>query len=235
MNNFTERHHAYISAMYYKLMKEQNFHDFREVFVKATSTYAMQRGQRMALRALRDGRPLNFASYRYYGEWVYTEQSLQEAAQNGKLPTEVSVQGDDVVMKIHACPWSDQYLDMGLLDGAMDYCKDLDVAIARGFNPQLTYQVNKVMHQNKDYCLHCQQGASMGLEQAYGDKNFDNVKSFDYHCAHVYYTFSSVMLSVYGALGQHLNAQVLSDFSNTYGSEMADVLVSFRHTDWNSI
>jgi len=235
MENFTERHHAFISAMYYKLLKERGFANYRDTFVKATSTYAMQRGHRMALRALRDGRPLNFASYRYYGEWAYTPESMAEMEQMGRAATEMSVENDNLHMKIHYCPWSNQYLDMGLLDGALAYCEDLDIAIARGFNPHLTYTVDKVMHEGKDFCLQCQMCAHMGEEAAYGPKDPANIKDFGYHCGHIYKTFTQVVGSVYGVEGVKINAEVIDAFASEYGHDMARVVLNYLTTDFETI
>ena len=235
MQNFTERHHAFISAMYYKLLKEAGFENYRDTFVKATSTYAMQRGHRMALRALRDGRPLNFASYRYYGEWAYTPESMAEMEAMGRAATEMTVENDNLHMKIHYCPWSNQYIDMGLTDGAIAYCEDLDVAIARGFNPRLTYTVDKVMHEKRDYCLQCQMCASMGAESEYGPKDPANIKGFDYHCGHVYKTFCQLIASVYGTKGVMINAKVIEAFAEEYGEEMAKVVLSYKDTDFTTI
>ena len=234
MSNFTERHHAFISAIFYKIMKEENYSNFRTAFKMAVQRYAQQRGGRMAQRAIRDNRPLDFSSYRYYGEWVPTPQSLAENP-NPETSAERTEEGKDLKTKINFCPWSLQYLDMSLLDGADDYCEVLDVNLARGFNPNLVFEVPKTMHANRDHCIQYQRDAKFGNEQAYGPKDPNNQKSFEYHCAHVYKTFSELMIAIYKQKGLTLNAKVLEAFAASYGQQMADKLLEYRNYDFNYI
>ena len=65
---FNEKVHAYIAAKYYMTLTDAFGERGRQAFIHATRHYAMQRGRRMAQRAIRDGQPLTQASYNYYGE-----------------------------------------------------------------------------------------------------------------------------------------------------------------------
>jgi len=229
MQNYTERHHAFISATYYRIMKEEGFHDFRAAFRMATQLYAQQRGSRMAQRAIRDGRELDFAAYRYYGEWEHTPEADAELSR----PTETTILGDDRRMQIFGCPWSSQYLDMDLMDGANDYCADLDISIARGFNPYIVYEVEQTMHKNRDFCIHYHRNACN--DKDYGPKDPANVRNFEFHCAHVYKAYSEVMTAIYKSKGIMLNAKVLEAFAEKYGRDMADKLLEYRNHDFNTI
>ncbi len=231
MDAFTERHHAFISATYYRIMKAEQFPSFEGVFRMAMQLYAQQRGSRMAQRALRDGRPLDFASYRYYGEWEYTPQSRAENV----VASDSAVEGEDLKLTITACPWSAQFLDMGLEEAATAYCDDLDQSIARGFNPYLRYDVLQTMHKNRDFCLHYQRDARLGQEEAYGPKDSGNILEFTYHVAHVYKTFSGLMTAIYKEKGQSLNSRVLEEFARQYGGDMAAELLKYRNHDFNFI
>ena len=53
--------------------------------------------------------------------------------------------------------------------------------------------------------------------------------------AHIYYTFSRLLTAVYKSDGAAISTQVLNDFSNAYGKEMADKLTSYRDVDFNFI
>lgn len=232
MAALNERHHAFISAKFYQELEAEGFDGFRQAFLLATRKYAEQRGSRMAQRAVRDGRPLDFASYRWYGEWVFTPE--YESTLEGETRRTVE-SGDDYTVDICKCPWSDQYLSMGALDGANDYCSVLDESIARGFNPELTFIVSKTMHNSKDFCRHTQKCAMLGAEDAYGPRSPDNIRDFGYHCAHVYSTFSKMMKAVYGADGEALSARVLLAFGKEYGSSAAAVILSYIDTDFDYI
>jgi len=232
-NLFTERHHAFISATFYRLLKEGNYQNFRAVFRMATRRYAEQRGSRMAQRALRDGRELDYAAYRYYGEWEYTKEYIDSIKDQLLI---VAVQkSEDYSYAVYHCPWADVYREMGLQgDGGCDYCSDLDPSIARGFNPHLTFKVRQTLHES-DTCIHTQQDAHLEKDGEYGSKVTENIKGFDYHCGHVYKTFSETLRMIYEAQGVILSARVLEIFAEKFGQEMADVLAGYLSTDFNLI
>ena len=53
MCRFDETSHAFLSACFYRLLKEGEYHDAAAVFRFAVRLYAQERGLRMAQRALR--------------------------------------------------------------------------------------------------------------------------------------------------------------------------------------
>lgn len=55
---WNEHHHAWIVSDYYRLLLEQFGAAGKRAFVQAAQTYGEQRGKRMAMRAIADGRPL---------------------------------------------------------------------------------------------------------------------------------------------------------------------------------
>jgi hypothetical protein len=220
---FNERTHAFLSASFYRRLKAEGFHDFRRAFRMAVQLYAQQRGSRMAQRALRDGHELDFASYRAYGEWEPTEAGAMETF-------DVFVEGNDLKMHIYGCPWAVQYVDMGLPDGGSDYCDDLDPSITRGFNPALVYDVAQTQYFENDHCIHCQRNARLDREVP---KNRAGVRPFEFHCAHLYHTFSRLMCAVYGAAGERLSAGVLEDYAAAYGQESADQLLAYGSVDFS--
>lgn len=232
MTKLNERHHAFISAAFYRELKAGNFDNYEQAFLLATRKYAEQRGSRMAQRAIRDGRPLDFASYRWYGEWVYSDEYLRGLDKEKSRPVD---DGDNLTVDIFDCPWSAQYLDMGLKDGANTYCSVLDESIARGFNPRLTFIVSHTMHDCGDYCRQTQVDANKGGEEAYGPRKPDNIRDFDYHCGHVYSTFAKTIKAIYGAVGETLAAKVLLAFRKEYGNNAADILITQLETDFDYI
>lgn len=225
---FTERTHAFLSASFYKIMKEENFHNYRAAFRMATQLYAQQRGSRMAQRALRDGHELDFAAYRAYGEWTYTEEGTKGLNTDAK----VSVEGEDLKLVAYNCPWAAQYKAMGLEDGGYDYCDDLDESIARGFNPDLTYDVTQTQYHGVETCIHYQRNARLEKDVP---KDPANLRPFEYHCAHVYHTFARLMAAIYGTEGERLNQKVLDAFAAEYGQEYADKLLEYSSVDFNHI
>ena len=77
---FNEKVHAFIAGEYYVCLKEAFGEKGIDAFIHATQYYAMQRGRRMAQRAIRDGVKLTQEAYNYYGEWVNTEEIKKEGS-----------------------------------------------------------------------------------------------------------------------------------------------------------
>ena len=71
---FNEKLHAYIAARFYVRLTHTFGEKGKAAFIHGTQYYAEQRGRRMAKRAIADGQPLTYETYRAYGEWVSTEE-----------------------------------------------------------------------------------------------------------------------------------------------------------------
>ena len=227
---YTERHHAFISATFYKKLKSSHKEKGLEVFVIATQRYAEQRGSRMAQRAIMLDMPLTFETYSALGEWEYSESfsnSVKERGMNRHIET-LSL-SPDLTYDVLACPWHDQYKAMGLLDGALLYCEHLDLAISRGFNPYLDFRVLQTLH-NTDKCVFVLKDANL-KEPAKKLKEYQ--LPFEYHCAHIYWTFSAISKSILKSEGSAISTSVLSDFAKEYNKNAADRLLSYKHMDFN--
>ncbi len=230
MREFSELSHAFIVGCFYQELKE-NFGDRGiAAFVHMTILYAQQRGSRMAQRAIRDGMPLDFTSYRMYGEWQSTEAARQGM---GGFESRVLSVFPDHEEHIDRCPWAWQFREMGLQECGVVYCTHLDRAIARGFNPYITFDVLQSVNDH-DCCIQIMRDACFSPEQAF-PKDPSNIKGFDYHCGHLYKTFSVVAGSIFGRPGSDAAEKVLAAFEAEYGSGMADTLRSFLRIDFQVI
>ncbi len=179
----------------------------------------------MAQRAIRDGQPLTQATYNYYGEWVNTDEIRAEGIANQMDTT------PEGTLKVTRCPWHTQFKEMGLSEAGAEYCRHLDSAISRGFNPYLGYEVEQTLH-TSDCCIHrlLTGNISEGSERG---KNPAGLKDFAYHCAHSYWAYNEVTAAIFQAEGERVNVQVLRDFTEDYGQEMADTIWSYRNTNFN--
>lgn len=222
---FNERVHAYIAAKYYVHLTEKFGERGRQAFVHGTQYYAGQRGRRMAQRAIRDGQELTQATYNYYGEWVNTEEIKNEGIGN---KMEATPEG---TLKITQCPWYTQFKEMGLTEAGAEYCKHLDSAISRGFNPYLDYRVDQTLH-TADYCIHRLNTGDISEGSGKG-KNPAGLKNFEYHCAHSYWAYHEVTEAIFQAEGMQVNEQVIEDIIADYGQEMADTILRYRNTNFN--
>lgn len=227
---FHERVHAYIAARYYVRLTEAFGERGREAFIHAVRYYGEQRGRRMAQRAIRDGEPLTFSTYCRYGEWMGTAQAEKEGIGSSSLFLSYD---PDAVQKITRCPWHHQFRSMGLeLTAGAEYCRHLDSAIARGFNPDLTYEVSQTL-QTADCCIHRMKNAGFDKTADLSRKT-EYVRSFEYHCAHSFWSFRSVAEAVFGSQGESIASLVLKDVADDFGREAADTLMHYRNTDFNS-
>jgi len=225
---FTEYHHGFISASFYKKLRDGHGKKGLTVFTLATQRYAEQRGSRMAQKAIKLELPLTYETYFKLGEWNYSESFLNTLT--GPLSENVSY-SPDYNREVFACPWHDQYKAMGLLDGAILYCRDIDKSIVRGFNPYLVFHVHETLHESNK-CVQTYKNANLENRP---DKLKENVKPFEYHCAHVFHTFSEITKSILGIEGARISEAVLADFSMEYGKEMAEKLLSYKDRNFNVI
>lgn len=225
---FNEMTHAFIAAKYYIHLSEHFEERGRQAFLHATRYYAEQRGRRMAQRAIRNGEELNYETYCRYGEWINTEEVVEAGCAN---QAEVVQYSPDYVIHIHKCPWHAQFAKMGLAKAGLLYCRDLDASICRGFNPELVYEVSQTLHDH-DYCIQTIRGAGLKEGQAIA-KRPEGLKSFEYHCAHSYWSYNEVTSAIFRAGGEVINSRVLEDFRKEYGEEMADILAGYRNENFN--
>ncbi len=227
--SFNECVHAYIAAKYYVCLTEAFGDRGKEAFIHGTRYYAEQRGRRMAQRAIRDGVPLTFANYCRYGEWEETKEAEEAGLSNRSVFLSYA---PDAVRKITRCPWHHQFQVMGLDQTAgAEYCRHLDKAIARGFNPELVYEVEQTL-QTGDCCIHRMKNADFD-EHTDLTKHPEHIRSFEYHCAHSFWAFREVTSAVFGSRGDRVNERVLRDFARDYGQEMADTLMKYENTNFH--
>ncbi|MBR6238093.1 MAG: L-2-amino-thiazoline-4-carboxylic acid hydrolase [Lachnospiraceae bacterium] len=222
---FNERIHAFIAGRYYVRLTEAFGRRGELAFLHATQYYASQRGRRMAQRAIRDGEELTQSTYNYYGEWVNTEEIKEQGLGNA---ISKASNGD---MIITTCPWYSQFRDMGLHDAGELYCSDLDAAISRGFNPSLGYETVQTLH-NSDCCIHTLHSGDI-FEGSERGKNPAGLKSFEYHCAHIYWAFCEVSEAIFKTQGEEVSRGVLDDLSEDYGAETADIIRGYKDTNFN--
>lgn len=217
---FNEKTHAYLIGLFYKHLKAQHGDSGLACFVKSTQKCAEQRGARMALRALRDGYPLNFNAYMAYGEWVATFPN--KSREIGTYP--------DCQKEIHACAWHDTFVDMDLLECGMLYCKEIDRGIVRGFNPDLQFELKSFLH-NNPVC-------NMVFKNAYLDDTIprkpESKRTWEYHCGHVYKTYLENAQAIFGNTAD-LQKSIDADFANKFGETSLSTVHTFMDTDFNTI
>ncbi len=226
---FNERVHAYVAAKYYQHLTEAFGERGRKAFVHATMYYGGRRGRRMAQKAIRDGKELTQAVYNNYSEFEISEDMKAEGSSN---KAEYTAEGKFVVIR---CPWNIQFASMGLLEAGREYCRNIDMSISRGFNPELGFKTETNL--NEEGSKSCIQYIETGFigEGAEKGKKKEYIKSFEYHTADLYWAFNEVTASIFEEEGERVNQEVMEDFGKDYGDEMAEILLSYRNKNFNVI
>ena len=219
---FNEKVHAYLAARYYVHLTEHFGARGEQAFIHAVQYYAGQRGRRMAQRAIRDGKPLNHASYLQYSELIMSEDS-------DATRTECVSLSPDYEVHIKRCLWHDQFREMGCLNAGDVYCSYIDEALCRGFNPALQFRVRANLN-SSPYCIHCV--LDTHYEQLPSDPpKTEYKKDFSYHCGHLYWSFHEVCRAIFET--DEIAQRVMADFASTYGEAMAEELTGWRDTNFN--
>ncbi len=238
---FNEKLHAYIAARFYVRLTHSFGKKGKAAFIFATQYYAEQRGRRMAMRAIQDGQPLTYETYRAYGEWESTKEMQEEGCANRSITVST-----DPVYQFHVtvCPWHEEFKALGLEEAGLVYCAHLDNSIARGFNPYLVYEVPMTLH-NCPFCVQKvsnlqglapgqkEQGASFDPSKARPEP--DRRRGFTYHCAHSYWSYARCVTRIFGRAGHQLADEVLEDISSEWGASYSTMLLKYRSEDFERI
>lgn len=208
-----ERHHAWIVSDFYgELMKHYGDMGI-QVFRKASQTYGEERGRRMAYRALRDKKDLSFETYFAYGEYLSTSDFFE---------VEMKSKEGVVEERVTRCPWAEIFHKKNLKECGVVYCREIDRAIVRGFNPNLQMDTISTQHEShccqfyfRDSSLHSN---TLDRADAYGVENEKRlVEDMNYHCAHVFKVLDQIISSVFGLDAEHIKIAVEESFVDEYG------------------
>ena len=182
--HFNERTHAYLAASFYGHMKERFGERAVPAYIHAVQYYAGQRGRRMAQRAIRDGVALTHAAFLQYGELATTD--LVSSSDK-----EIVSLSPDYEVHIRKCPWHDQFVEMGAQEAGSIYCRYLDEALCRGFNPDLVYQAPMNLNIGS-FCL--QRVLNTRYESVPDDPPKKEYRQdFSYHCGNLYFSFAEFL------------------------------------------
>ena len=145
-------------------------------------------------------------------------------------------------MTVPRCPWALTWMDADLSQYGRLYCQEIDQALVRGFNPDLSIDVNKTQANDGEPCdfLFHQATLLSGETLAYireksaalADKT---VMPWDYHCGHLYKTFDAVLTEELGDAGREAVRAALEGFAARFGDEAVEVLLRYRETDFDQL
>ncbi len=222
---WNEHQHAWIVSEYYIQLVDKYGENGKKAFIQAAQTYGEERGKRMAMRAIRDGRELDFNTYFTYGEYAATPEFFDV-----NMWCEKGVVNEQVTR----CPWADVFARRGKKDCGAVYCKEIDKAVARGFNPEL--KMNTASTQHYESCCRFFFYHTAVREDTLEQSEIENAKMpLSYHCVHVYHVFDAVVQGIYGMAGKEISEKVLSSLENEYGKEATAYIREKENTPFDTV
>lgn len=220
-------------AMLFAFMAKEAIDTFGEKGKKAVSAgvnrYGEQRGHRMALRTLADGNELNVENYLVYGEWE---------AFPGQMDLRFPTYSPEVRMQNYRCPWYTEWSKRGLEKYGRYYCRDVDAALARGYNGmKLNLLANRMI--GDECCDFTFQNCQIAPErmEAFRAKCAKIGKKakmpWEYHVGHIYKTMKEAIISAFGAEGEAVVAQALESYRMEYGDEAKALVLQYADIDYD--
>jgi len=186
----------------------------------------------MALRAVRDGNPLDVTSYFAYGELLCTDKGLMDESSYEAC-------GGTVHECQRDCLWAREFRAMDCLQCGIDYCKEIDGSVVRGFNPAMGFECMQNMHLSSscEFYFHSPEVKSDFMATfASRLKPGQNVKrEMAYHCADVYNMFCHIVSQALPDESADLISRVRDMLKERYGEEFLPVLDSYSDTDFDKI
>ncbi|MCK5098662.1 MAG: L-2-amino-thiazoline-4-carboxylic acid hydrolase [Desulfobacteraceae bacterium] len=231
---FTARHHALLFVCVAKSVIKETGEETGGILIrKAVRKYGEQRGKRMALRAQKYGYDLTMDNYLAFGEWEVPKNDM-----DFKL-TEKNPHARLIVYK---CPWHETWEENDLLDYGQYFCKEIDTALVRGFNPSLVLEVNSTQTNDKKPCDFLFKDAGLSffkmLGLAYKKKIRPGrkvIKPWEYHTGHLYKTMGEVIRQELGDKTGKIMEDALNNFAIYFNEKCIAVIKKYKSTDFERI
>jgi hypothetical protein len=234
-SHFTPAHHGLLMAWISRQVYQRIGPVKGEMLVrKAVRRYGEERGQRMARRAIADGKELSTVNYLIYGEWSVDPDEMKSRLEQNNH--------NNMRMLVEHCPWQATWMENDLLEYGRLYCQEIDLSLLRGFNPELHLDVLKTQTNDRQPCDFIFHGSPLSLTNSlamYVGKKVNPGKRvilpWEYHVAHLYKTMDDVLVAEMGTAGHEAAEAALVEFSGKFGEEAAQTVRSYQQTDFTSL
>lgn len=215
--------HALLYGFLGKYAQEQCGERGLQAFEQGTIRYARERGARMAMRCLADGRPLTMQNYILYGEWAdpkgASTSHLEEVAPRYRV-------------QVTQCCWNDTWEKWGLQAYGAIYCTHVDKNLALGFNPDSRLEVPATLSHGQGRCEleYCGANfASAGEHDRYMAQKPQiaayAVKDFLYHTGHLLCALRGAFYLQLGVdAGEAICEKALAAYAGAMGQEKCAAL-----------
>jgi hypothetical protein len=233
--SLSEKHHAVLFA----LIARQTIQHFGsregEASVRrAIQRYGNERGNRMALRAHAMGQELTMTNYLIYGEWQPSGVTQTKSVMEDTSP--------DVRMRVTQCPWNDAWMEYNLLPYGGFYCQEIDNALVKGFNPELTIEIGKTLSNQGQPCEFVYRNASLSgidtlniIREKRSRYQKEITMPWDYHCGHLYKVFNEILTNECRATGEKVMQTSMDEYGGYFGDGVSQIILSFQETDFKKL
>lgn len=152
-------------------------------------------------------------AYLAFSEWRYPHHFVKSVESRQPVYTTL----------VHQCPWCRAWKEHGQQEYGPWYCRYVDEALVKGFNPQLELKVHSNLSEGADSCRFEWKGLTMTqdnarrlqeLSQRLGDSC---LKNWEYHTA----PLGRELLAENEALGRRALWQAMADFRQEFGRDAA--------------
>jgi hypothetical protein len=219
----TVEHHALLFA-YVAREACRHFGEAGEAAaLEGVRRYGERRGRRMAESAVARGYANDFVGCLLFGELDFAATGNVSAIEQG-LPHVVTVAS--------RCGWCNAWNAEGILEYGRLYCRDIDAAVMRGFNPAYRFAAEGTMANGDDLCRFvypdCRLGPEeeerlrAGREQLGGS----GIRPFSFHTAELLGVLSQVLVERFGDGGREAVAAAMRAFALRFGDDAAAAVQS---------
>jgi len=233
-NGFTARHHALVfTSIAKEIMNQTNKKNYEYLIRKAVRKYGEQRGKRMGLRALKNGHDLSVVNYFAYGEWLVNK---------GEMDMQFIEKSPDARLNIFKCPWYNVWKENNLLEYGRYFCREIDNALVRGFNPDLKIKIKSTQTNGANLCDFVFKDANINFIKMLGliykkkiKPGVNAVMPWDYHAGHLFKTIGEVIRPEFGSKTDNIMENALIDFSKFASKEHIRIIKSYKNMDFNRL
>lgn len=197
---------------------------------RAVKHYGHQRGHRMALHAQKHGWPLDMVSYFGIKEWAITDGAPNLGQDGQSEAYHIGV--------ITRCRWTQEWRKHHMEDVANWYCRDIDVALLYGFNPQLRLEVRKSFSRGDDCCefhwMDAHRDEAVRAREKERGRIAAATRDWAYHTAHLYRAFEDVFAPL-GEAGERALCQARASFVSLFGEQAWRAVEVLTSLDFDAI
>ncbi|MHA1675140.1 MAG: L-2-amino-thiazoline-4-carboxylic acid hydrolase [Promethearchaeota archaeon] len=229
---FKIKNHALLFGIFCSHIQESNFSQPIKLIQQIVRQYALERGQRMALRTLKFQEELTMENFLVFGEWIPDSNIMQQ---------QDYVLSPVYISHVTQCPWAAYWKSHEFLEYGKQYCDIIDKTLIEGYNPDLYLIVKGNLTKGDAFCefhwngVDLTQENQMKLNQKKESLGMLGKKSWEYHTAHLYWTFRKKLEQQDITKIKKLINLVNQEYSEIFGEKSLFRLMNYERIDFSSI